>query len=196
MVKELTYDKNRIILETWGEVQRISDYHVVIGSSLYQKFFNKCPSAKVLFGWSLEDDPNSDKVLKSRNFLSQSSLYVKLLDTVMDMLGPDIDMLTDILEELGEKHWKMYGVCHEMYGPMGEALLETLQEKLGEEKFTREISSVWLDVWVDLAGDMTRRELKAIELQKQRLAKTMEAGRTRTPTTSSVPVYGDAKRKA
>ena len=37
MVKELTYEKNATVLHTWSILQKIDNYHEVIGSSLYQK---------------------------------------------------------------------------------------------------------------------------------------------------------------
>jgi hypothetical protein len=135
-------------------------------------------------------DPNSDEILQSKRFLAQSSLYVKLLDTVVDMLGPDIEMLSEILEEMGEKHYKIYGVSHEMYLPMGEALYETFQEKLGDE-FTPDMLDVWRDVWAELSGDMSRRELQELAEQRKRLVKSTPPPMA---TTNAVRINGARER--
>ena len=69
------------------------------------------------------------------------------------MLGPSTDMLTEILHELGERHWKTYNVSGDMYQAMGGALLETLSEILGD-KFTTEVHDAWEVVWTEMSDDM------------------------------------------
>ena len=115
-------------------------------------------------------------MMKSRNFKVQAGLYIKLLDTVVDMLGPDLAMLEEILVELGEKHYKTYGVTHDMYAPMGEALMETFEEHLKDD-FTPDAKSVWLAVWKDLSDDMTMKELQELNVQKRRNSAKIAAAR-------------------
>jgi hemoglobin-like flavoprotein len=75
-----------------------------------------------------------------------------MLNRAVDLLGPDIELLTEILMELGRKH-VVYGVkaCH--YDPMGRALISTLQEILGD-RFTQQHKDSWLEVYQALSNDM------------------------------------------
>jgi hypothetical protein len=75
-----------------------------------------------------------------------------MLDRAVDLLGPDIELLTEIILELGGKH-VVYGVKASHYDPMGRALISTLQEILGD-RFTQQQKDSWLEVYQALTYDM------------------------------------------
>ena len=77
-----------------------------------------------------------------------------MLDTALNMLGPDIELLTEIMEELGEKHIR-YGVKAEMFGVMGEALIHTLDAILGDD-FTDQVREAWETTYRELSADMIK----------------------------------------
>ena len=60
---------------------------------------------------------------------------IQMLDTALNMLGPDIELLTEILLELGTKH-ERYGVKPEMFQTMGKSL-EHMLEKIWDSTLTR-----------------------------------------------------------
>lgn len=68
------------------------------------------------------------------------------------MLGPDIELLTEINTDLGRRH-VVYGVTPAMYAYMGEALLFTLEKLLGED-FTPEVQEAWEIVYNELSSDV------------------------------------------
>jgi len=74
------------------------------------------------------------------------------------MLGPDIELLTEILIELGEKHVR-YGVKPEMFPVMGDALVHTLNECLGDD-FPDEIREAWKETYIEISSDMLKAQLK------------------------------------
>lgn len=120
--------------------------------------FNKSPQAKVLFGFPLDIDANSAEVVKSKRFLMHASYMIQMLDTALNMLGPDIELLTEIMTELGEKHVR-YGVKPEMFPVMGDALIFTLEETLGDE-FTQPVREAWNETYKALSQDMIRAQAK------------------------------------
>jgi nitric oxide dioxygenase len=77
-----------------------------------------------------------------------------MVDRAIGLLGPDIELLTEILIELGEQHSK-FGVEACFYPPMGQALIQTMEKQLGK-KFTPEIKDAWLECYQALAYDMMR----------------------------------------
>lgn len=87
-----------------------------------------------------------------------ASYLVQMLDTALNMLGPDIELLTEIMTELGVKHIR-YGVKPEMFPMMGESLIYTLEESLKEE-FTGAVKESWLEVYKALSQDMIRAMAK------------------------------------
>lgn len=75
-----------------------------------------------------------------------------MLDTSLQMLGPDIELLTEINHELGMRHIR-YGVTKSMYAFMGEALIFTLDMFLGDS-FTKEKREAWEDIFCQLTKDI------------------------------------------
>jgi len=86
-----------------------------------------------------------------------------MLDTALNMLGPDIELLTEIMMELGEKHVR-YGVKPEMFPVMGDALMHTLSETLKND-LSDETVDAWKETYGALSQDMIRAQAKA---QKRR----------------------------
>jgi methyl-accepting chemotaxis protein len=121
--------------------------------------FEKCPQAKVLFGFPIDIDPNSPELLTSKRFIMHAAYLVQMLDTALNMLGPDIELLTEIMTELGTKHVR-YGVKPEMFPIMGDALMHTLETTLKAD-FTQPVKDAWLQTYSALSQDMIRAQVKA-----------------------------------
>ena len=102
-------------------------------------------------------DPNSDENMKSKRFIKHAGFFIQMMDKALGMLGPDIEVLTAIMLELGEKHYK-YGVKPEYFPSMGRALIETLGEELDSTYFTDEIKADWLEVYGALSYDLIRAQ--------------------------------------
>jgi hemoglobin-like flavoprotein len=112
------------------------------------------PNAQMIFGFPKEMDPNSEEVLKNPRFIKHAQYFIQMIDKALSMLGPDIEILTEILLELGEKH-VTYGVKPEYFPSMGRALIDTVEENLGSS-FTQDIKSDWVEVYGALSYDMIR----------------------------------------
>jgi methyl-accepting chemotaxis protein len=100
-------------------------------------------------------DTESVDVLKSGRFIKHAKLFIQMIDRALGLLGPEFDMLTEILLELGAKHVR-FGVKPEYFPSMGRALIDSIALNLGEEKFTSEIKSDWVEVYSALSYDMIR----------------------------------------
>ncbi len=87
-----------------------------------------------------------------------AAYLVQMLDTALNMLGPDIELLTEIMHELGMKHVR-YGVKPEMFPIMGDALLHTLETTLKDD-FTDPIREAWIETYSALSQDMIRAQVK------------------------------------
>jgi len=82
-------------------------------------------------------------------------MYIEMFDMAIDMVGPDIDMLTEILEEMGEKHIR-YGVSPDMYPLMGVAISDAVSTILGENKFDAKHRDAFKKLYDEMADDMIR----------------------------------------
>ncbi|KAL7557860.1 hypothetical protein ACA910_010911 [Epithemia clementina (nom. ined.)] len=154
MVRELSYTTITHVMESWEQVRRMKDYETTAGKILFQQLFKKEPKTRVLFGFPIDLDTDSQELLQSKRFLMHASYLIEMLDTALQMLGPDIDLLTEIMLDLGAKHQR-YGVGPDMFPVMGEALLYTLKATLKGD-FTKDIEQAWIETYKELSGDMIR----------------------------------------
>jgi hemoglobin-like flavoprotein len=84
---------------------------------------------------------------------------IQMIDTALNMVGPDIELLTEIMTELGVKHVR-YGVTPEIFPIMGDALLHTLETTLKGD-FTDPIRDAWVEIYKALSQDMIQAQVKA-----------------------------------
>jgi hypothetical protein len=156
--------------------------------SRLSRLFEKCPQAKVLFGFPIDIDPTSPELLTSKRFIMHAAYLIQMIDTALNMLGPDIELLTEIMTELGLKHvryggtFRFYLFVHrtavwacthlssflacfflvkpEMFPIMGDALILTLETTLKGD-FTDPIREAWIETYSALSQDMIRAQIKA-----------------------------------
>lgn len=157
MVKEIDYSTIAYVIESWEQLKRTKNYEETAGKILFQALFEKCPQAKPLFGFPIDIDPTSKELLASRRFKMHAIYMIQMLDTALNMLGPDIELLTEIMQELGVKHIR-YGVRPEMFPVMGEALLLTLEQTIGAD-FNDAVRDAWKETYAELSQDMVKAQL-------------------------------------
>jgi hemoglobin-like flavoprotein len=152
MVHELSYTVISHVIDSWESLRRIKNYEHVAGTMLFRKVFIKAPQVKVLFGFPIDMNMEDPQVLESKRFLMHAAYLIQMLDTALQMLGPDAELLSEIMAELGLKHVR-YGVKAEMFPVMGESLIECLEETL-KDSFTADVKKAWQDVFLSLTTDM------------------------------------------
>lgn len=98
----------------------------------------------------------SAELVKSKRFTRHAKYFIQMIDKALGMLGPDIELLTEILLDLGQKH-VAYGVKPEYFPSMGRALIFSVKDQLGD-KFTDETKDSWVEVYGALSYDMIRAQ--------------------------------------
>ena len=126
-----------------------------ISVSLYDRLFELEPEAKVIFGFDKDADV-ANELVKSKRFTKHAKYFIQMIDKALGMLGPDIELLTEILLDLGAKHVG-YGVKPEYFPSMGRALIHSVKTSLGD-KFTDEMKDAWVEVYGALSYDMIRAQ--------------------------------------
>ena len=131
--------------------QLLIDFHFF----LVNRLFELEPEAKTIFGFDVSSDVSSE-LAKSPRFTKHAKYFIQMIDKALGMLGPDIELLTEILLDLGKKHVG-YGVKPEYFPSMGRALIYSVKEQLGE-KYTDETKDAWVEVYGALSYDMIRAQ--------------------------------------
>jgi hemoglobin-like flavoprotein len=103
------------------------------------------PDALPIFSFAKDTVVDEAFLLKSPRLRAHAIFLMRTFSSTLDMLGPDLEVLYETLAELGEKH-KRFGLTEEHYKFMGIALVEAVQELLGDE-FTGEQKVSWEECW-------------------------------------------------
>jgi len=111
-----------------------------VTSKFYDVLFAKYPAVRPLFS--------------RRSRADQEKMLRDMLVAIIDHLE-DATWLTTQLSGLGAKHLD-YGVTPEMYGWVGDSLLETLAHVAGDA-WTPELKAAWTDAYGAVAGLMQAR---------------------------------------
>lgn len=123
-----------IIRTSWTAVEPIQD---VAADLFYARLF--------------ELDPALGRLFRTSHMAQQKKILMQSLTVVVKSLDR-LDKLVPAIEALGLRH-AGYGVRPEDYGTVGEALLWTLGQGLGEA-FTPELERAWTDAYSSIATVM------------------------------------------
>ncbi|MEQ9145024.1 MAG: globin family protein [Parvibaculaceae bacterium] len=121
------------VQETFEAVKPISDEAARL---FYGRLFEIAPEVKPLFSGDMEE--------QGRKLMKTLTIAVAGLD--------DLNALVPVVQKLGQGH-VAYGVKPEHYSKVGEALLWTLGQGLGDA-FTPEVEAAWTEVYRILSETM------------------------------------------
>mmetsp|Transcript_14682 Transcript_14682/g.20973 ORF Transcript_14682/g.20973 Transcript_14682/m.20973 type:complete len:152 (+) Transcript_14682:142-597(+) len=133
------------VIESWKIVTAIPNYEEVAGELLFRKIFTLAPQVHGMFRFAKDFEPMSEELFASERFKRHARGVITTVDTAINMLGPDLDPLVSILEDLGKVHGQ-YGALPAHYAIVGRALIETLADVL-QEMFTNELKTSWARVY-------------------------------------------------
>ncbi|MBN1237694.1 MAG: hemin receptor [Gammaproteobacteria bacterium] len=122
-----------LVQESWQKVVPIADQAAAI---FYRRLFALDPSIEPLFSGDLEN---------------QGRKLTQMIGTVVVNLGR-LGTIVPTVEDLGRRHVR-YGVEPRHYRTVGEALLWTLEQGLGEA-FTADTRKAWTEAYTILSEVM------------------------------------------
>lgn len=129
----MTPQQITLVQESWAKVKPISEQAAAL---FYGRLFELDPSLRALF--------KGDMTEQGRKLMAMLNLAVTSLT--------NLDAILPAVQDLGRRHVQ-YGVPDESYQTVGEALLWTLQQGLGEA-FTEDVQEAWTVTYVTLSGVM------------------------------------------
>lgn len=129
----MTPEQISLVQTSWEKVKPISEQAAEL---FYGKLFELDPSLKPLFKGDMKE--------QGRKLMATLNLAVTSLTKLEDILPA--------VQELGRRHVK-YGVPDQSYQTVGQALLWTLGQGLGDE-FTEDVEAAWTTTYVTLSTVM------------------------------------------
>ena len=153
-ISAITFSAVNDVSTSWDILKSTPDCDNVVAETLFRKiieliFFEKNdPTAE-------SDLPDqNDQSMSNPLFKLKSTMFVKMLDVVLNMLGPDLVPMAVTLQELGHKHYD-YGVNPAEFKIVGEALFFTLEKYLGK-KWNKKLETSWRSVYSFISDAMIR----------------------------------------
>lgn len=137
----------KIVVETWALVKQDMLKH---GMTFYKRLFTEHPEVKTMF--SFFSDINDNVGDNDVGMQHQAKLLMSMIDYATRCLG-DLTELVPKLKRLGKRHFMKHKVKPEHFQPVGESLLWTLKEGLGEI-YTHDVEVAWSTIYGILADVM------------------------------------------
>lgn len=85
---------------------------------------------------------------------------LEMLDSVFTMLGPDTEVLEEVLRDLGGRHLS-YGVRPQYFPYLGQSLVHALRQAIPEH-WDDSVEDAWTQVYEELSGEIMRSMLNAM----------------------------------
>ena len=126
-------EKIALVQDSWEKVKPISEQAAAL---FYGRLFELDPSLKSLF--------KGDMTEQGKKLMQTLSVAVSSLTR--------LDTILETVRDLGRRHVD-YGVPDESYATVGQALLWTLGQGLGDE-FTDDVKAAWTETYVTLSTVM------------------------------------------
>ena len=136
----MTPDQIALVKATWAQVLPIQE---TAAGLFYGRLFELAPQTRPLF--------RGDMAEQGRKLMAMINVAVSNLDRLGDILPA--------IQDMGRRH-AGYGVQEEHYDQVGEALLWTLAQGLGEH-FTPAAREAWAAAYGALASAMTEAAQQA-----------------------------------
>lgn len=130
----MTPEQVKLVQESWESVKPISEQAAEL---FYGRLFELDPSLKPLFKGDMKE--------QGRKLMSTITLAVSSLN--------NLESILPAVQNLGRKHSQEYGVPDSSYATVGEALLWTLGQGLGDA-FTADVEKAWELTYTTLANAM------------------------------------------
>ena len=129
----MTPEQITLVRDSWKMVVPISDQ-----------------AAALFYGRLFELDPSLSKLFKG-DMKSQGRKLMAMINTAVSKID-EIETIVGAVQDLGRRHIG-YGVEEPHYATVGEALLWTLEQGLGDA-FTAETKAAWVETYTTLSSVM------------------------------------------
>lgn len=140
------------VLESWELAKQKYSCDIQVGTEILLNIFELQPEYTKVFGFASIEDIDSDPRCR-RAFLVQASRIVGTLDELIDLLGPDTDILDEILSQTAKQDW-CQRVAEEFFPLLVQATCQALQDTLIDD-WNKATQTAWQIVLNDMAEVVT-----------------------------------------
>jgi hemoglobin-like flavoprotein len=146
MAEEISFQAMSVVLSSWEHANQKYSCREEIGNKILLQLFEIEPEIKVIFGFKQHQNDIETNPMLRMGLMVHGLRIVNMIDHILNMLGPDSDVLNAILREQCERH-KKFGVKKEHFAKIGPAIRGALSNILDKEFYTAEVDASWTEVF-------------------------------------------------
>jgi hemoglobin-like flavoprotein len=151
------------VISSWQMITAIPNWENVVGDLFLRYIFKIEPATIELFGFPSDTDYANPEMSSNKKFMTKGVVLIKAIDTAVQLLGPDLYPLEEVLFDLGTRHVHMKAQP-EFWPIVGEALFLVFEERLGAR--FQDFRAAWTAVYNFLGYHMIqglKQKYKEIE---------------------------------
>jgi hemoglobin-like flavoprotein len=155
MTEEISYQSISNVLSCWEHANQKHSCREDIGNSILQELFEIEPETKVVFGFRPNQTNIDANPMLRMGLIVHGLRIVNMIDQILDVMGPDTEVLNEILQEQARRHQK-HGVKKEYFVHMGTAIRGALSKILGSDVYTKEVDGSWKEMFDKLSATIVQ----------------------------------------
>ena len=102
MVAQMSYSETTRVIDSWELARRKFGSDEDVGTAIMLNLFRLHPDTKTVFGFRANQNIESNPLLRM-GILVHAARILHMFDTVISMLGPDTELLEEVLAGVGVK---------------------------------------------------------------------------------------------
>ena len=151
-LEDICYKQISMVMESWELCAQRFSCREEVGLQILLELFQLDPSIKLVFGFQLKQDVGKSPLLRMGALVHGVSI-VKMIDSLLGLLGPDTELLAILLAEQGERHARM-GVKTTHVCLLGQACKKVISALVPEKDWTADVDTAWTDVFNEVSSEM------------------------------------------
>jgi hemoglobin-like flavoprotein len=146
MTEEISYQTISNVLSCWEHANQKYSCREDIGNTILLELFEVEPETKFVFGFQPHQTNIEANPMLRMGLIVHGLRIVNMIDQILDLMGPDTDVLNEILQEQARRHQK-HGVKKEHFAHMGTAIRGALSKILDGDVYTAEVDNSWKEMF-------------------------------------------------
>lgn len=155
MTEEISYQSISNVLSCWEHANQKYSCREDIGNAILQELFEVEPETKLIFGFQRHQTNIEANPMLRLGLIVHGLRIVNMIDQILDLMGPDTDVLNEILQEQARRHRK-HGVKKEHFVHMGTAIRGALSKILDDDVYTAEVDKSWKEMFDILSATIVQ----------------------------------------
>ena len=155
MTDEISYQSISNVLACWEHANQKYSCREDIGNKVLLELFEVEPEIKLIFGFQPQQANIETNPMLRMGLTIHGLRIVNMIDQILDLMGPDTDVLNEILNEQARRHQK-HGVKKEHFAHMGTAIRGALSKILDKDVYTTEVDNSWKEMFDKLSATIAQ----------------------------------------